>query len=81
MNEKGKRRLAKGGVVVSQDFYDSLSDVQKEYGRFIVGDSSPLEELAGATLMANNAGFKGTCLTPFVYEYQKLRAAGQLEEA
>jgi predicted aconitase with swiveling domain len=80
MKEKVKRRHAKGGVVVSQEYYDSLSDVQKESGRFIVDDSSPLEELAGATLLAKKAGFKGTCLTPFVYEYQMLRDTGQLDD-
>ncbi|MCP4211955.1 MAG: hypothetical protein GY764_10825 [Halieaceae bacterium] len=65
---------------MSQEFYDSLSDVQKESGRFLVGDYSPFEELAGATLLAKKAGFKGTCLTPFVYEYQMLKAAGQRED-
>lgn len=67
-----KRALAEGGVVVSQEYYDSLSEAHKESGRFIVDDCRPLEELAGATSLAKKAGFKGSCITPFVYEYMEM---------
>ena len=71
VNDKSKRKLAKGGIVVSQEYYESLPDDQKESGRFIVGDYAPLDAIAGATLLAKKAGFKGSCITPFVYEYQQ----------
>ena len=69
MNDKSKRKLAKGGIIVSQDYYESLPDDQKESGRFIVGDYAPLDAIAGATLLAKKAGFKGSSITPFFYEY------------
>ena len=72
MNDKSKRKLAKGGIVVSQKYYESLPDDQKESGRFIVDDYAPLDAIVGATLLAKKAGFKGSCLTPFVYEYLDL---------
>ncbi|MEP1470788.1 MAG: hypothetical protein ABJL54_00040 [Halioglobus sp.] len=72
MSDKKPRNLAKGGVIVSQAYYDSLPDNQKESGRYIVDDYAPLGAIAGATLLAKKAGFKGGCITPFVYEYLQL---------
>ena len=76
-----KRTLAEGGVVVSQEYYDSLSEAQEETGRFVFDDYRPLEELAGATILAKKAGFHGSCLTPFVYEYRQLKDSGQIDES
>ena len=78
MSNESKPKLAKGGVVVSQEYYDSLSDVQKESGRFIVGRYAPLEAIVGATLLAKQAGFKGTSITAFVSEYLALQKDRQL---
>ena len=64
--------MAKGGVVVSQGYYDALPDDQKDSGRFIVDGYAPLDAIAGATLLAKKSGFKGGCITPFVYEYMEL---------
>ena len=72
VNDKSKRKLTKGGVVVSQEYYDSLPDDQKESGHYSVDDYAPLDAIAGATLLAKKAGFKGSCITPFVYEYLEL---------
>ena len=69
MDDKGGRVLAQGGIAVSQEYYDSLSDEEKQSGHFSVDDGSPLEVIAGATFLAQKAGFTGTSITPFVYEY------------
>ena len=38
-------------------------------------------QLAGATILAKKAGFRGSCLTPFVYEYRQLKDSGQIDES
>jgi len=81
MNGKRKRNLAKGRIVVSQEHFDSLSEADKESGRFSIDDLKPLEEIAGATILAKRAGFRGVSLTPFVYEYLQLRDSGQIGES
>ena len=73
MSHTNKRKLAKGGIVVSQDYYDSLTSDEKESGRFIVDDYAPLDAIAGATLLAKKAGFKGRSITPFFYDYLELK--------
>ena len=72
VKDKSKRKSTKGGVVVSQEYYGSLPDDQKESGHYSVDDNAPLDAIAGATLLAKKAGFKGSCITPFVYEYLEL---------
>lgn len=69
MSDRILSKMGKGGVVVSQECYDSLADDQQKSGRYIVSDYSPLATIAGATLLAQQSGFKGSCITPFVYEY------------
>jgi hypothetical protein len=81
MSDKDKRKFAKGGVVVSQDYYESLPHDQKESGRFNVNDYAPLDAIAGATLLAKKAGFKGSCITPFVYEYLQLERRRRPDKA
>lgn len=78
MSDECKSKLIKGGVVVSQEYYNSLSNAQKESGRFIVGGYARLEAIVGATLLAKQAGFKGSSITPFVSEYLALQKDRQL---
>ena len=69
MSDRKIRKMGKGGVVVSQEYYDSLPGDQQKSGRYIVSDYSPFGAIAGATLLAQKSGFKVSCITPFVYEY------------
>lgn len=81
MKGKRTRKLAKGGIAVSQEVYDSLSEEHKASGSFTVDDCKPLQEIAGATILAKRAGFRGVSLTPFVYEYLQLRDSGQIDDS
>lgn len=54
VKDKSKRKLTKGGIVVSQDYYDSRPDDQKESGHYSVDDYAPLDAIAHGTEVARD---------------------------